>query len=247
MVLHRVRGKFIVGSRMHIFLGVSSSLEEFENHLRWSPIVEEFKNHLRRGLLPLLASATWLALVPISSPLTVLSWTTLDVIWHLGIFLIWYDAQSQIFSRTTSDHSFSALRPQGGSSWSHLVLADSSRIWSDTWSQIFIGLTRPELTSNSHGVRYSVKAMIWPAKCPLVTMKRVSLGISRLLILALSSFSLSSSFTVFSASPPSSLSSLESSCPPPSLHLNGTLLQLSESTSASAYIFQVGHFHWKRL
>ena len=33
-MLHRVRGKFIVGSRMHIFLGVSSSLEEFENHLR---------------------------------------------------------------------------------------------------------------------------------------------------------------------------------------------------------------------
>ena len=33
-MLHRVRGKSIVGSRMHIFFEVSSSLEEFENHLK---------------------------------------------------------------------------------------------------------------------------------------------------------------------------------------------------------------------
>ena len=92
--------------------------------------------------------------------------------------------------------------------------------------------------------------MTWPQKVPpvsvnLATMQQhVSLGISNLLLALSSSSSISSVFSVssFSVSPVSSSPSSVSleSCPPPSLHLNGTLLQLSESTSASAYIFQVG-------
>ena len=157
---------------MHIFLGVSSSLEEFENHLRGvggGGGLLFWKN----------SKTTWGGASFLFWPRPPGYWRSSPSVPRLpssvSQLLMSYELPSSYSSDLTHNlksfllqhliiHSPSSLRQL-------LMSSDPCRIIKNLIWHMISNLYRSEpawtdINSHSHKVRYSIKTMIWPPKCP---------------------------------------------------------------------------------